>query len=70
MALVPKCLGCGGFVFELNPVNQSFVDNLKGGGRLYNFVQCAQCGGVVGIVEREHNSSLIRRLATALKVRI
>lgn len=56
------CMKCGHTKFELvqnTPKDSNF--------KLY-FVQCASCGGVVGVQEWDNIGALIHRLAKALKI--
>lgn len=57
-----KCPKCGSTSFEL-------VENAPSGSdyRL-NFVQCSQCGGVVGVLDFYSIGDLILRLAKKLNV--
>ena len=58
------CIKCGGHAFEMvehTPRKSSFK---------YNFIQCASCGGVVGVVEYFNIGSLLNTLAGKLGFRI
>lgn len=52
-----KCLGCGSTNFEAQ-VNVPTGSNFK-----IVYIQCASCGGVVGVMPATHTNSLIRDLA-------
>lgn len=72
MPASPKCISCGNGVFEINPANQGPITNLKGGARLFSFVQCSKCGAVIGVVDRDNDGTacnLVRKLAERLNIR-
>ena len=61
------CMKCGGTDFELKDITPE-----KGGHR-YRAVQCAHCGGVIGLVEYEHTGGFLRsieRQVVALEKRL
>jgi len=61
---VSKCMKCGGAAFEI-------VDGeLQGSKSKLKFVQCASCGGVVGVTEPYNIGDRLGDLAKALGVRI
>jgi hypothetical protein len=59
---IPTCLRCGGLTFEskeASPRNSNF--------RL-TFIQCAACGGVVGVLDYYNIGELLHTLARGLGV--
>ena len=54
------CVKCGNKSFEFKEV-EVFGSNYKKG-----FIQCASCGGVVGVVSIVNTNALIRELAEKL----
>jgi hypothetical protein len=56
------CLKCGNNVFEL-VVQEPRRSNYK-----YNFVQCAHCGGVVGVVEHFNSGALLHKVMARLGI--
>lgn len=57
---ISKCIKCGGSRFELQEVEPAGA-NFK-----YYFVQCARCGGVVGVVEANNLGAMIHKLGQKL----
>lgn len=58
------CIKCGNTSFEIQeatPRDSSFV---------LNFVQCANCGGVIGVLEFDNIGQLIYGLAEKLNIRL
>jgi len=53
---------CGGTSFELKDYDPKHA-NYK-----YNFVQCASCGGVVGVVEAYYNTVLLQKIMAKLGI--
>ena len=60
---ISTCVKCGGKEFEVITVNgvRNAVLNMR-------FVQCASCGGVIGVLEFDDNNMLIETLAHKLGV--
>lgn len=59
---ISKCIKCDNTIFEMvekEPNNARFK---------MMFVQCAKCGGVVGVTDYSNVPTLIRKLAKALKI--
>jgi hypothetical protein len=59
---VSSCIRCGGTVFEVvdaEPKDSKFK---------LEFVQCASCGGVVGVMEDVNIGSYLRKLARELNI--
>ncbi len=59
---VSTCIKCGHSSFELKentPIGSNF--------RLY-FIQCAGCGGVIGVIDLYNIGNLIHKLADELEV--
>lgn len=56
------CPKCDNTTFEMETIVP------RGSNFKYNTIQCAMCGAVVGVVEYEYVSSLIRRLAEKLRI--
>jgi len=54
------CTKCDGTVFEAVEVTPQGVD------RVVLAIQCASCGGVVGVVEKHDNASMIHQQNRAL----
>jgi len=40
----------------------------SGASHPFVFVQCSRCGAVIGVLEQQNISTLIRKLATALNI--
>lgn len=57
-----KCASCGSFMFETKEVTPS-NSNFK-----LTFVQCAMCGGVVGVLDFFNIGQLIHDLARKLRI--
>jgi hypothetical protein len=58
-----KCIKCDGTLFEMvekEPRNAAFK---------VNFIQCASCGGVVGVTEYIHAWVLLQKVMAKLGVR-
>ena len=47
----PKCIKCAGEKFEVVEVQPAPFNAIPDSDVKYGFVQCANCGGVVGVVE-------------------
>ena len=60
---VSTCMKCGGYDFEIVT-----KENVRNAVSKIRFVQCAHCGGVVGVQERDDNNMLIEALAQKLGV--
>lgn len=58
------CVKCGGKTFE-SVDNSPIGSNFK-----YSFIQCATCGGVVGVVEFINLYATLQRIAEKLGVRV
>ena len=58
------CIKCGATVFELKEAEP------RGGKYKLMFVQCSQCGGVVGATEYYNIGQLIHTLAKKLKIKL
>ena len=58
------CMKCGGVEFEMVE-NEPRDSNWK-----YMFVQCAACGGVVGVVDYFNIGDLVKKLAERLGVKV
>jgi len=58
------CIKCGSTTFEIVEKEPNH-SNFK-----YFFVQCAKCGGVVGVQEFYNAGSILTKIAKALKVSI
>lgn len=58
---VSKCPACSGVSFELK-----VAERIKGARFPPNFVQCASCGTVVGVMEEKSAADLVQRLAAKL----
>lgn len=58
-----KCIKCDSTRFELKQAN------ISGASFILFFVQCASCGGVVGVVEASNIGAKIDGLAKKLGVR-
>jgi NAD-dependent SIR2 family protein deacetylase len=60
----PTCIKCGGQIFEAVEFRpqKSKYDQL--------FIQCAKCGGVVGVKDQQNSSILIQKLAEKLNVKL
>lgn len=56
------CIKCGTSRFELKQAN------ISGASFIMYFVQCANCGGVIGVVEASNISAKIDKLAKKLGV--
>lgn len=57
-----KCIKCDNTRFELKE-----TEPMKAAHK-YNFVQCTQCGGVVGVVEFFNTGDLLAQIGHHLKV--
>ena len=57
----PTCIKCGCNVFEIEPYTPSGT-TIK-----LNFVQCAECGGVVGVLEQFSISGMLKLHGAAMK---
>lgn len=58
------CVKCGGTEFELvetTPKKSHFV---------FSFVQCAQCGGVVGVMDFYNIGNVLKQIGEKLGVRV
>lgn len=64
MALQSKCVKCDGTRFEMK------LAKIEGSNFKHSFVQCAHCGGVVGVVSEPNTNALIVELAKKLDVKI
>ena len=58
------CIKCGSHSFEMIEAEP------KGSNFVVMFIQCANCGGVVGVCDFFNIGDLVKRLATKLKVDI
>ncbi|EXI92097.1 MAG: hypothetical protein AW12_00840 [Candidatus Accumulibacter sp. BA-94] len=58
---VSKCPTCSGVSFELKA-----AERINGARFPPNFVQCASCGAVVGVMEETSAADLVKRLAAKL----
>jgi hypothetical protein len=56
------CIKCGHHGFELKEVEP------KGSNFKFYFVQCSSCGGVVGVVNRSHLPTMLRKIGAKLGV--
>jgi hypothetical protein len=56
------CIKCGGLRFEMVE-NEPVGSNYK-----FMFVQCAKCGGVVGVLDFFNIGDLIQKLARGLRI--
>ncbi len=56
------CTKCGEHRFELVEHEPSRA-NFK-----YNFIQCAACGGVAGVVEAYYNTTLLHKIMAKLGI--
>lgn len=57
-----NCIKCGNVTFEVvenEPLNSSFK---------LNFIQCAKCGGVVGVMDYYNIGSMLEKLGQRLSV--
>ncbi len=59
------CIKCNSTHFEMVEAIPTNVFDFT-----FNYVQCAKCGGVVGVLEKYNNNDLIKRLAKALNVKL
>lgn len=58
------CMKCGGTRFEAKeagPINSNFK---------VQFIQCAGCGGVVGVMDYYNIGALLHTIAKALKINL
>jgi predicted nucleic-acid-binding Zn-ribbon protein len=62
MALHSTCVKCGGTFFETRTVEPS-GSNFK-----VTFVQCSNCGGVVGVMDFYNIGGMLQKLASKLGV--
>jgi predicted nucleic-acid-binding Zn-ribbon protein len=62
MALLSTCVKCGSTNFETKEASPS------GSNYKFMFVQCARCGGVVGVTDFFNTAALLRKLAKKLGV--
>lgn len=63
MALSSTCIKCGGTSFELK-----VQDKIKGARFKYSFIQCASCGGVVGVTEFFNTAGMLDLIAKKLGI--
>ena len=56
-----KCVSCGGMSFEIQQAEPA-----KSAFKVY-FVQCAQCGGVVGIMDYHNIGAMLGKQNEAIK---
>lgn len=56
------CIKCGNHQFELVECEPARA-NYK-----YNFIQCASCGGVAGVVEAYYNTVLLHKIMEKLGI--
>lgn len=61
---MPTCVKCGKTSFELREATPSNSDYRV------NFVQCSNCGGVIGVLDFYNIGDLILRLADRLNVKL
>jgi len=59
---IPTCIKCGGVLFEVQTVEP------LGSKYKLNFVQCASCGGVVGVIDYFNIGGMLQTLAQKLNV--
>jgi len=58
------CVKCDGHRFEIKEAQP------KGAAYKFYFVQCASCGGVVGVVNISHVPTMLRKIAEKLNVNV
>ena len=56
-----RCGKCGSSGFELK-----MTSDIKGANYAYSFIQCSNCGTVVGVVDAHYVPSLLEKIATKL----
>ena len=61
---ISKCSKCGYTCFELKEAN------VRGSNFKQNFIQCASCGAVVGVVPYMNTAALIYQLADKLNIKL
>jgi hypothetical protein len=61
MAHAPTCIKCGSNVFEIEPYTPS------GAAIKLNFVQCAECGGVIGVLDQYNIGAMLKLHGSAMK---
>lgn len=59
------CIKCGHHRFELKEAPRLANTDYK-----YQLVQCASCGGVVGVLDWLNIGALLERMAKALKINL
>ena len=64
---VSKCVKCAGVKFEVVETQPAPFSSVPGSIVKYGFVQCANCGAVVGVVESPRALELLETIAAALQ---
>jgi hypothetical protein len=60
---ISTCIKCEGTRFELKEAPSMGGTNYK-----YQLVQCAKCGGVVGVLDYFNIGAILGKIAAALKI--
>lgn len=60
-----RCVKCDGTTFEAVR-----TESIRGTEFAFTFIQCAKCGGVVGVLEALNNSLYLLKIAEKFGVRV
>jgi hypothetical protein len=64
-----KCMKCAGVKFEVVETQPAPYSSVPNSTVKYGFVQCANCGGVVGVVEAPSVLAMLDRIAAAVNAK-